>query len=185
MAKDKSQSMFALLSGNMQAYVISWVTTFFASLVNAVWTTYVFHFDFVSSIDGALASQIGVVLLNELYLLYAIFHGRHKLFSPAGPIFLALIALNAAVICLLIYAPMMAFKAFGYVIHAEISGHSPIYDQISGLSDKVVALFMNRPHWDLPQIHAQYGSLMVTWQGIAGVVIGLFYLTAFFRKKRA
>jgi hypothetical protein len=185
MAKDKSQSMSALLSGNMQAYVISWVTTFFASLVNAVWTTWVFHFDFVSSIDGALASQIGVVLLNELYLLYAIFHGRHKLFSPAGPVFLLLIALNAVVICLLIYAPMMAFKLFGSVIHAEISGHSPIYDEISGLSDKVVAFFMNRPAWALPEIHSQYGSLLVTWQGVAGIVIALIYLTSFFRKKRA
>lgn len=185
MSKDKSQSMFALLHGNMQAYVISWVTTFFASLVNAVWTTYVFHFDFVSSIDGALASQIGVVLLNELYLLYAIFHGWRKLFSPAGPIFLVLVALNVIVVCLLIYAPMMAFKAFGAATHAEISGHSPIYDQISGLSDQVMAFVMNRPHWDLPQIHSQYGSLLVTWQGVAGVVIGLFYLTAFFRRKRA
>jgi len=185
MAKDKSQSMFALLSGNMQAYVISWVTTFLASLVNAVWTTYVFHFDFVSSIDGALASQIGIVLLNELYLLYAIVHGRGKLFSPAGPVFLLLIALNAVVICLLIYAPMMAFKLFGSVINAEISGHSPIYDQISGLSDQVVAFFMNRPHWDLPQIHSQYGSLLVTWQGVAGVVIALIYLTSFFGRKKA
>ncbi|WP_443748227.1 hypothetical protein [Asticcacaulis solisilvae] len=185
MAKDKSQSMFALLSGNMQAYVISWVTTFFASLINSIWTTWVFHFDFVSSIDGALASQIGVVLLNELYLLYAIFRGGRKLFSPSGPIFLVLIALNAAVICLLIYAPVMAFKAFGYAIHAEISGHSPIYDEISGLSDKVVAFFMNRPAWALPQIHSQYGSLLVTWQGIVGVVIALIYLTSFFRRKRA
>ncbi|MBW8733825.1 MAG: hypothetical protein JF571_05885, partial [Asticcacaulis sp.] len=118
MANDKSKSMFTLLSGNMQAYVISWVTTFFASLVNAVWTTYVFHFDFVSSIDGALASQIGVVLLNEIYLLYAVFHGWRKLFSAAGPVFLLLIALNTLVVCLLIYAPMMAFKAFGAVTHA-------------------------------------------------------------------
>lgn len=185
MAKDKSQSMFALLSGNMRAYVISWVTTFFASLINSVWTTWVFHFDFVSSIDGALASQIGIVLLNELYLLYAVFSGRRKLLSASGPLFLVLILLNAAVICLLIYAPMMAFKAFAAVIHAEISGHSPIYDQITGLSDQVVAFVMNRPHWELPQIHAQYGSLMVTWQGVLGIVVALIYVTSFFRKKRA
>ena len=181
---DNKTSIFTALRGNMRAYAITWVTTFFASIVNAIWTTYVFHFDFVSSIDGALASQIGVVLLNELYLLWTVIVFRKSLFSIGAPLHILLILLNALFILLLIYSPMMAFKAFGAVIHAEISGHSPIYDQIASWSDTAMAWALQRSDLNIETIHTQYGSVLEKVLFGVSVVVALAYVRSFFSMKK-
>ncbi len=178
-------SIFTVLRGNMRAYAITWVTTFFASIINSVWTTYVFHFDFVSSIDGALASQIGVVLLNELYLLWTVFAFRKSLFSIGAPVHLLLITLNALFILLLIYSPMMAFKAFGAVTHAEISGHSPIYDQIGGWADTAMLWITQRTDLDISTIHTQYGSVLEKVLFGVSIVVALAYVRSFFSLKKS
>ncbi len=182
---DTHKSVFSLLSGNMKAYTISWVSTFFASIVNAVWTTYVFRYDFVSNIDGALASQIGVVLLNELYLLFAVVVSRKYLFGIKTPLSLALIAMNAAFICLLIYAPMVAFKLFGALNHLDISGHSPLYDQINGGSNVIVKLLAGWAHVDLVQLEDAYGKPIGKGLSILSAIIAIWYVSSFFQKRTA
>ena len=182
---DTHRSIFSLLGRNMQAYTISWVSTFFASIVNVLWTVYVFHYDFVSNIDGALASQIGVVLLNELFLLWSVWNSRKYLFGIGGPVNTLWILLTAAFILLLIYAPMTAFRAYGALTHAEIAGHSPLYDVISGYSDAALNFVIDRSHVDVAALRAEYGQLIE--RGLMGVsgLVALVYLRAFFKVKKA
>jgi hypothetical protein len=178
-------SIFSLLSGNMKAYTISWVGTFFSSIVNALWTTYVFHYDFVSNVDGALASQIGVILLNQIYLLVSVFVSRKSLFGIGTPVNLALILMNVLFICLLIYAPMVAFKLFGALTHMEISGHSPLYDQINTYSNVLVRLGAGWANVDLAQLQALYGEPIGKGLSILSGVVALWYVRAFFTRKTA
>ncbi len=179
------KSIFSLLSRNMQAYTISWVTTFFSSIVNVFWSTQIFHYDFVSNIDGALASQIGVVLINELFLLYSVWGSRKNLFGFGGIVNTVWILLTAAFICLLIYAPMIAFKAYASFSGVEISGHSPLYDEINSYSDVVINFVMSVSHQGLSGLHAQYDLVIGRVIGAVSGVIALICLLSFFRKKNA
>ncbi len=181
---DSHKSIFSLLNWNMRAYAISWVTTFLSSIVNVVWSVYVFHFDFVSNIDGALASQIGVVVLNELYLVWSIFVSRKYLFGIGAPVNMVWLSLTAAFICLLIYAPMMAFGAFASLTGVTISGHSPLYDAIGNASNGLLAWVLDRSRIDLGAVRG-YAVLFRRGMGTLSVVVGLFYLRAFFRRKAA
>ncbi len=178
---DTHKSIFSLLSRNMQAYTISWVSTFFASVVNVLWTVYVFHYDFVSNIDGALASQIGVVLINELFLLWSVWNSRKYLFGIGGPVNTVWILLTAAFILLLIYAPMTAFKLYGALTRAEISGHSPLYDAINHYSDIVFNFAVTESRVDVAGLKAQYGDMIA--KGLAGLsgLVALVYLRSFFK----
>ncbi|HVZ29472.1 MAG TPA: hypothetical protein VG839_03695 [Asticcacaulis sp.] len=179
------KSIFSLLSGNMKAYTISWVSTFFTSIVNALWTTHVFHYDFVSNIDGALASQIGIILLNEIYLLFSVIASRKYLFGIGTPVNLALILMNAGFICLLIYAPMTAFKMFAALSHIDIAGHSPLYDQINGISNTIVRLAAGWTHVDLAQLQSLYGKPVGKGLSILSGLIALWYVRSFFKGKKA
>jgi hypothetical protein len=178
------KSIFSLLSGNMKAYTISWVSTFFSSIVNAVWTHYVFHYDFISNIDGALASQIGIILLNQFYLLFSVIASRKYLFGLGAVVNLALILMNAAFICLLIYAPMVAFKLFAALNHIDIAGHSPLYDQINGYSNTIVKLGAGWANVDLAQLQSVYGKPIGKGLSILSGLIALWYVRSFFKAKK-
>ncbi|ESQ73683.1 hypothetical protein [Asticcacaulis sp. AC402] len=180
------RSIFSLLGGNMKAYTLSWIATFFASLVNSVWTTYVFRYDFVSNIDGALASQIGVIMLNLLYLLWSVILSRKYLFGIGAPVNVLWILLNAAFICLLIYAPMMAFKLFATFNGAEISGGgAPLYDMIGSYSDRLGRLFIDSSGVDVAALREQYGNVIERGLGIFSALIALLYLRSFFSGRKA
>ncbi len=179
------KSIFSLLSGNMKAYTISWVSTFFSSVVNAVWTTHVFHYDFVSNIDGALASQIGIILLNQFYLLFSVIASRKYLFGIGTPVNLALILMNAAFICLLIYAPMVAFKMFAALSHIEIAGQAPLFDQIEGYSNIIVRLCAGWANVDLEHLQSLYGKPIGKGLSILSGLIALWYVRSFFKAKKA
>ena len=182
---ESHKSIFSLIGRNMQAYTITWVTTFFTSIINVVWSTQVFHYDFVSNIDGALASQIGVVLMNELFLLYSVWISRKYLFGLGSLVNTLWILLMAAVICFLIYAPMTAFKTYAMVQGVEISGHSPLYDEINAWSGQIIAFVSATANSHLPAFHAQYDALFGQMSGwISGVVAALFVLS-FIHRKRA
>ncbi len=184
-AMDRHTSIFSLLKRNMEAYTISWVTTFFSSIVNVVWSVYVFHYDFVSNIDGALASQIGVVLLNELFLLYSVVASRKYLFGIGGPINTLWILLTAAFILLLIYAPMTAFKTYAMFAHVQIEGHSPLYDEINTYSATVFNFIDGMVNIDVPGLQAKYGGLIEkALAGLSGLV-ALVYLRSFFVRLKA
>ncbi len=179
------RSIFSLFSRNMQAYTISWVSTFFSSIVNVLWTVYVFRYDFVSNIDGALASQIGVVALNELFLIWSVIKSRKYLFGIGGPVNTLWILLTAAFILLLIYAPMTAFKAYAMVAGVEISGHSPLYDEINHYFDVVFNFAVTESHVDVAGLKAQYGVMVERGLSVLSGLVALLYLRAFFRGKRA
>ncbi|EGF91314.1 hypothetical protein ABI_27290 [Asticcacaulis biprosthecium C19] len=180
------RSIFSLLGGNMKAYTLSWVATFFASLVNSVWTTYVFRYDFVSNIDGALASQIGVIMLNLLYLLWSVVLSRKYLFGIGAPVNVFWILLNAAFICLLIYAPMMAFKLFAQFNGVEISGSgAPLYDMVGSYSDQLGRLFIDTSGVDVAALREQYGNVIERGLGIFSALIALLYLRSFFSGRKA
>ncbi len=169
----------------MEAYTISWVSTFFASIVNVVWTVYVFHYDFVSNIDGALASQIGVVLLNELFLLWSVIASRKYLFGIGAPVNIMWILLTAVFILLLIYAPMTAFKTYAMVVHVEISGHSPLYDQINHYFDEAFNFAVTQSHVDVAALKAQYGQMVVRGLSVVSGLVALVYVRSFFKVKTA
>lgn len=177
---DTHRSIFSLLSRNMQAYTISWVTTFFSSIVNVLWTVYVFRYDFVSNIDGALASQIGVVVLNELFLLWSVWNSRKYLFGLGGPVNTVWIGLTALFILLLIYAPMTAFKTYGMLADVQIDGHSPLYDAINHYFDVVFTFAVNESHLDVEGLRSRYGDLLAKGLGALSGVIALVYLRSFF-----
>lgn len=179
------KSIFALLRHNMQAYTISWVSTFFSSIVNVLWTVYVFHYDFVSNIDGALASQIGVVMLNELFLIWSVVASRKYLFGIGGPVNVLWILFTAVFILLLIYAPMVAFKAYAGLTHVEISGHSPLFDQIDGYSNEVVRFVAGRTNVDLARLQALYGKPIGKGLGLLSGLIALWYVRSFFASRKA
>jgi len=179
------KSIFSLLGRNMQAYTISWVTTFFSSIVNVFWSTQVFHYDFVSNIDGALASQIGVVLINELFLLYSVWASRKNLFGIGGIVNTFWILLTAAFICLLIYAPMIAFNAYASLSHVEISGHSPLYDEINSYSDVILKFVASVSNQGLNSLHVKYDDVIGNVVAVVSAVIALFCLSSFFRRKNA
>ena len=179
-------SIFSLLGRNMQAYTISWVTTFFSSIVNVLWTVYVFKYDFVSNIDGALASQIGVVCLNELFLLYSVILSRKYLFGRLGGMINTLwILLTAAFIFLLIYAPIAAFDSYARLTHVEISGHSPLYDQIKGYSAALLGFAGGLTHFDPEALQTRYGAMPGLLLNGLSLVVALFFLRAFFRSRKA
>lgn len=182
---ESHKSIFSLLGRNMQAYTISWATTFFSSIVNVVWSVYVFHFDFVSNIDGALASQIGVVLLNELFLLYSVFISRKYLFGIGAIVNSLWIALTAAFICLLIYAPMLAFKIYAAFVGVEINGHSPLYDEINSYSDALITFASHATPANVASLHIQYDGLLGRIIGAVSGLIAVVCLLSFFRRKRA
>ena len=179
------KSIFSLMARNMQAYTISWVTTFISSIVNVVWSTQVFHYDFVSGIDGALASQIGVVLVNELFLLWSVWISRKYLFGFGAIINLLLIVLMAAFICLLIYAPMTAFKTYAMLIGAQISGNSPLFDQINTWSGKLMGFVGTLSQIAPSQFHAQYDRLLSHLAATISGIVALLFLLSFIHRKKA
>lgn len=178
------KSIFSLMGRNMQAYTISWVTTFFSSIVNVLWSTQVFHYDFVSGIDGALASQIGVVLVNELFLLYSVWISRKYLFGIGAIVNVTWIVLMAAFICFLIFAPMTAFKTYAQLVGVEISGHSPLYDEINAWSGQLMAYVASAIQFDMAGFHTRYDAMFGQVSGwISGLVALVFVVTFFHRKK--
>ena len=179
------RSIFSLLRHNMQAYTISCVSTFFSSVVNVLWTVYVFRYDFISNIDGAMASQIGVVLLNELFLLWSVWNSRKYLFGIGGPVNTLWIGLTAAFILLLIYAPMTAFKTYAMLVNVDISGHSPLYDEINTYSDFVFKFAINASHVDIVALQTQYGGLVEKGLSVVSGLIALIYLRSFFVRRNA
>ena len=182
---ESHKSIFSLIGRNMQAYTITWVTTFVTSIVNVLWSTQVFHFDFVSNIDGALASQIGVVLVNELFLLYSVWISRKYLFGIGGIVNAVWILLMAAVICFLIYAPMTAFKTYALLQGVEISGHSPLYDEINSWSGQIIAFVSAVASRHLSAFHAQYDALFGQVSGWISGAVALVFVLSFIHRKRA
>ncbi len=182
---ESHKSIFSLIGRNMQAYTITWVTTFFTSIVNVVWSTQVFHYDFVSNIDGALASQIGVVLVNEAFLLYSVWISRKYLFGIGGIVNALWILIMAAVICFLIYAPMTAFKTYAALDGVEISGHSPLYDEINAWSGQIMAFVSAVTSSRLSAFHAQYDALFGQMSGWISGVVALVFVLSFIHRKRA
>lgn len=179
------KSIFSLLGRNMQAYTISWVTTFFSSIVNVFWSTQVFHYDFVSNIDGALASQIGVVMINELFLLYSVWASRKNLFGIGGIVNTFWILLTAAFICLLIYAPMIAFNTYASLSGVEIAGHSPLYDEINGYSDVILKFVASISQEGLNGLRVKYDDMVGHVIAVVSGVVALLCLSSFFRKRTA
>ena len=182
---ESHKSIFSLMGRNMQAYTISWVTTFISSIVNVVWSTQVFHFDFVSNIDGALASQIGVVMLNEVFLLWSVWISRKYLFGIGAIVNILWIVIMAGFICFLIFAPMTAFKAYASVVGAQIGGHSPLYDAIDAWSGRLLAFAGTMASMAPSAFHAQYDRLLSHMAAAVSGVVALVCLLSFIHRKRA
>jgi hypothetical protein len=185
---EKHTSVFSLLVWSLRAYTLSWVVTFVSSIINVLWMTYVFRFDFVSSVDGALANQIGIVLLNELYLLVSVLAGWKVFFSKAWLFNLLIILISAAFIGLLLYAPIIAFNLFAHYTHAEITGHSPLYDRITGYAAEAFSTVDSLSHSDIDSVRVPLKDLFDKVFGVAsavGVFIALLIqFLAFGRKGR-
>ena len=168
---EKHKSVFSLLIWSMRAYSVSWVVTFASSLINAIWMTYVFKFDFLSSIDGALANQIGIVLLNELYLLFSVVVGWKIFFEKSALFNLFIILLSAAFISLLIYAPIIAFNLFAELNHFVISGHSPLYDLIHSYSLQLLGFAKHLATANVNEVEAPLKALINKTAGAISIVV--------------
>ena len=183
-AMQKHTSVFSLLVWSLRAYTLSWIVTFVSSVVNVLWMTYVFKFDFVSSVDGALANQIGVVLLNELMLLFSVLRGWNVFFSKGFIFNLLIILLSAGFIGLLIYAPIIAFNIFAQATHVQISGNSPLYDLITGYSTRVLDYIGHLSSSDIDAVRALFDKVLGAASAIGVVIALLIQSVAFGRKSK-